>query len=729
MKKLLLLAIATLSFVPTTNASHVLGMSITYEYTGNGNDYIFKLRYYRDCAGIVASPTALIELTSSCQPGFNVTLQQVSYSQIPVNPCAGIFLTTCQGGTTFGFEEYIYTGVANVPPCADWIAKSSICCRTAWITNLVNPDFYNLYVETSFDNLNFPGNSSPDFNATPVNYYCAGIPSIKDYSAIDIDGDSLHYELVPVEDAPGVALQMTPGYTYDQPLATFVPTYLDPMNGMLVFTASSIQVSSVGLQISEYRNGILIGKVKSDDEIVVATGIANPDTVTGRVYVDHNSSGVFDAGDQPLVNVVLQMMPGNMFTTTSGNGKYEFFTIDGIWDITVPNSPQYTTCTPASINVNTNGITFSDNNDFIHEFVTNINDLGMTLNRYHNPVPGQYYPMFITYENFGTTIQTNIEITLVLDTLLEFVNSMPAPANISGDTLTWTFPSLFPFMYDNINILTKVDSMATIGAPVYCSATLLPVLNDTTPSNNSDFINDIVAASYDPNYKEVVPAGDVDLSFISSQDWLTYTIYFQNLGTAPAQMVYISDLLDPDLEYASLEFVSSSYPCAMTLSGANELEFTFTGINLPAASVNEPASHGFVEYRIRPKSTLLPGTYITNNAGIYFDFNTPVYTNLVHNKVVTSVGIEENAGNGDQITVYPVPASDYCILELNAAGSREVEIEIYNLMGLLVKKHTQKLDNGINRVTIPVAELSNGNYFISVTGNNGKLVSKFTVVR
>jgi uncharacterized repeat protein (TIGR01451 family) len=269
-----------------------------------------------------------------------------------------------------------------------------------------------------------------------------------------------------------------------------------------------------------------------------------------------------------------------------------------------------------------------------------------------------------------------------------------------------------------------------LGNPVYCSANITPLINDLTPGNNSDIIDDIIAASSDPNYKEVFPAGDLSLAFITSQNPLTYRIHFQNLGTAPAQIVRIEDLLDPDLEYTSIEYISSSFPCTMTLSSPNQLEFAFFGINLPAASVNEPASHGFVEYRIRPKSTLQPGTFITNNAGIYFDFNAPIYTNLVQNKVVTStVGVVENATTTNPLTLFPNPTSDYCMLEINSNASQKVEIEIYNLLGILVKQIGMELSNGINRLTIPVADLSSGNYFMFVADKNGKQVTKFSVVK
>ncbi|MBK7970889.1 MAG: hypothetical protein IPK08_19305 [Bacteroidetes bacterium] len=43
-----------------------------------------------------------------------------------------------------------------------------------------------------------------------------------------------------------------------------------------------------------------------------------------------------------------------------------------------------------------------------------------------------------------------------------------------------------------------------------------------------------------------------------------------------------------------------------------------SNINLPDSNANEPASHGFISYRIKPLSTLTAGTEFTNLAAIYF---------------------------------------------------------------------------------------------------------------
>jgi len=728
--KLLLFLVLFLSYFETSNATTYAGMNITYQWTGVGNDYIFKLRLYRNCFGAAAWGSEQVEFRSaSCALNFMATLTLQSTTVVNSNPCAGLIVSACYGGNDLSFEQLDYVGVVTVPPCADWVVTKSVCCRDFWITNIVNPDIYNGHVETKFDNLNFPGNSSPAFNTLPFNYYCSGLPSLKDYSAIDPDGDSIYYELVPVLQDTNVIVPLSAGYTYDQPLASFTGTYLDSLYGYLHFTPSMNQMSALALLVSEYRNGQLISTVRIDDEIAVEGVITNPDSIAGRVFVDNNSNSTFDAGDVAIPNVNLQLAYPSLNATTSTQGEYYFLTNNGIWNIIIPNPPLYMSFTPSSISVNTNSITFSGNNNFICSFTSNINDLEIFMNNAGSPVPGQIYQLFVTYKNTGTTTQTNVDITVTLDADLQYVSANQSPSNVTGNTITFTIPSINPFATGDIHIMTSVDIAAIPNSSVQCSGSITPVINDASPANNSDYINDHVAAPFDPNAKEVSPSGDIGLPFVVAQNWITYRVHFQNLGNAPAQEVRISDFLDLDLEIGSLELVASSFPCSMSLSGFNHVEFTFSGINLPAASVDEPGSHGFVEYRIKPKSTLVLGTFINNNAAIYFDFNAPVYTNMVQNKVVTSVGLQEHTSRVEHITVYPNPSTDNFTLELFTDKSREVEIHIYNQLGSEVKYLRADISNNWNQIPLTTSGLQSGNYFIVVTGKNYREVVKFSVVR
>src|SRR5262249_37925061 len=62
----------------------------------------------------------------------------------------------------------------------------------------------------------------------------------------------------------------------------------------------------------------------------------------------------------------------------------------------------------------------------------------------------------------------------------------------------------------------------------------------------------------------------------------------------------------------------------------------------------EPASHGFIAYRLKPKSTVVVGDTVHNDASIYFDFNLPVETNnaftVVKNDIILPIHLLDFSG-------------------------------------------------------------------------------------
>jgi hypothetical protein len=83
---------------------------------------------------------------------------------------------------------------------------------------------------------------------------------------------------------------------------------------------------------------------------------------------------------------------------------------------------------------------------------------------------------------------------------------------------------------------------------------------------------------------------------------------------------------------------SSSHSYTYSMSGEGRILFRFQNINLAASSVNEPASHGYVSFRIRLRPNLPVGTVIENTGHNYFDFNAPVSTNTTVNTITIITG-------------------------------------------------------------------------------------------
>ncbi|MCB9316827.1 MAG: hypothetical protein H6569_11870 [Lewinellaceae bacterium] len=168
-----------------------------------------------------------------------------------------------------------------------------------------------------------------------------------------------------------------------------------------------------------------------------------------------------------------------------------------------------------------------------------------------------------------------------------------------------------------------------------------------------------VIGAWDPNDKQALPIGVDAPHFIEQNQPLEYLIRFQNTGTDTAFTVIIRDTLSPWLNPATIRPGASSHPFRWALSGAGVLTVTFENIMLPDSNVNEPASHGFVQFRIDQQRDNPLGTEIENRAGIYFDFNEPVITNTVFHTVGENflpTATREPTAAPLQLQIWPNPA-------------------------------------------------------------------------
>jgi hypothetical protein len=82
--------------------------------------------------------------------------------------------------------------------------------------------------------------------------------------------------------------------------------------------------------------------------------------------------------------------------------------------------------------------------------------------------------------------------------------------------------------------------------------------------------------------------------------------------------------------------IGSSHRYRLQITEGNKLAFEFRNILLPDSNINEPASHGYIAYRIKPKNTVITGDVILNSAGIFFDYNLPVQTNTEQTVVMAT---------------------------------------------------------------------------------------------
>jgi uncharacterized repeat protein (TIGR01451 family) len=160
--------------------------------------------------------------------------------------------------------------------------------------------------------------------------------------------------------------------------------------------------------------------------------------------------------------------------------------------------------------------------------------------------------------------------------------------------------------------------------------------------------------------------------FLAQDEWIDYTVRFQNTGTDTAFTVVIRDELDVDLDVMSLQITGASHPFTPSFGEGRELVLTFNDILLPDSTTDLLGSQGFVRYRIRPSSTVAVGAVLENTAGIYFDFNPPIITNTVEHLVDVSTSMQ--ADRAQPLLVMPNPVHDVLTVTLSEASSKDWQL-------------------------------------------------------
>ncbi|MEI2759083.1 MAG: T9SS type A sorting domain-containing protein [Bacteroidia bacterium] len=710
--------IALLCMVGNTSfASHIVGLYLTYTYQGP-NTYLLHLKMYRDCSGIPAPMAPMVCCSSASTGGMgSVVLDTVSPSfyQVPLNSCATQGTTWCQGGSYFGIEEYNYEGIVTLPYAAsDWVFSYTECCRNTAITTLANN--YGAYIETTLDNLTYPVNSSPQFNSTLFGLYCVGTLTNISYQCTDADGDSLVFRLDSLRDGSSCPVTSTPinylpPYGYLNPVASFTPFTLNQSTGILSFTPALIQIGAVSFVVDEYRNGVKIGSIKRDDQLVIVGENPDPAIVSGNVYIDFNANNTKDAGEPGVPTQVVTETTTGIVSLTDANGDYSMNLIPGSFDLTTA-APTHFTVTPSLIPVNiTTAPSILTGQDFALAPDMIFTDLTISITQNIPPRPGMPAVYVISVINNGTQIN-NGTISLTLDTMLTYDSSTYAGAMVNGNVITWSFSNLNPLAQITFTVYTTTNALANVGDQLTLEAEVTPNFPDKSQADNEDAIYPLVVNSFDPNYKTVMPAGDVPVSFITNGEYLDYEIHFQNTGTAEALYVKILDGLDANLDLSTLEFVSSSHPCSMQLKGQGLLTFEFNNIHLASMFVDELHSTGFARFRIKPKASLLAGDEILNGAGIIFDNNLPVVTQTVITRVVNTTGVYTPQNNA-AILLYPNPVSSYFTVANKTNHS--FILNIYDVTGRLVLTQTA------NQQKINVSNLNAGIYSYETIDHQNKI--------
>ncbi len=267
---------------------------------------------------------------------------------------------------------------------------------------------------------------------------------------------------------------------------------------------------------------------------------------------------------------------------------------------------------------------------------------------------------------------------------------------------------------EDFGIEFETETTAQAGDQICIEAQITTTSGDFNLANNQYSFCYSVVNSHDPNLKEVFPA-----NFKPGYDgYLTYTVHFQNTGSAPAFNIRLLDTLDSQLDLSTFEVLNYSHANRVELKG-NIMQVFYNNIHLLDSTSNEKASHGFIQYRIKPKKAIAESDQIKNTAYIYFDFNEAVVTNTTISKANKSAGLEQKKES--TLRVYPNPTETIITLERATASNAKLTVQMLNVNGQEVYATT--IENTTNH-SIDVSAYTPGLYFLNVVSDTSSEVIK-----
>jgi uncharacterized repeat protein (TIGR01451 family) len=428
--------------------------------------------------------------------------------------------------------------------------------------------------------------------------------------------------------------------------------------------------------------------------------------ISGSAYRDDNLNYLQDGTEIGNQNFKILIQPGNYILSADDTGNY-FHSVDTGLAYTIsviPTRYYYSVPAQQTTPVMTWGMT-DPLNDFAMQRVGIVHDLEAIITSRNSATRGFSVMYTLTVKNNGTVTDT-ATLKMFPDLLQNYVSANPAPAQVQTDSIIWNNIILVPGQTYNADVVMHISNSVPLGTLLNCRITTESFSQDTTPPDNKDSLQQVVVGSYDPNVKRILPEGDITPAQASAGQWMDYTICFQNTGSSPAINVEITDTISNNLLVQTFEIIASSHPFTWNITNGIA-NFKFSNIQLADSSTDEPASHGFIRYRMLADSNLISGDSILNNAHIYFDFNPAIITNTVKTMVQIPTSRTEVIGNHNDVKLLYNPA-------MNSVEIKSTNRCLhYNLIDITGKVLQENQVNNTNW-TFDVTNLPQGIYFVSL---------------
>lgn len=322
-------------------AFHIVGGDFTARHKF-GNTWEVTLKLFRDCSNSQGAPFDPSITMGVFRKGTNQLELSVEMYLDSIKPL-GLTGNACAPPPQVCMEIGYYVQDVIIPnyTLGHYLIWER-CCRNSSVVNLNNPQNTAMafYLELPNPTLQ---NSTAVFTYPPLPYMCIDQPFTYNFSATDIDNDSLWYKLVTPLDgghsdptqpnpfslggggqtpvsAPYAPVAWAPGYSTSNIIDGNPTISLNSYTGIVTCTPLSLGLYAMAIVCEEYRNGVKIGLTRREIEFFVipcnqnATPNISPTQAPGS-----NSNYDLFAGDTLCFDIKFSDPDDSLFVEVTGD--------------------------------------------------------------------------------------------------------------------------------------------------------------------------------------------------------------------------------------------------------------------------------------------------------------------------------------------------------------------------------------------------------------------------
>lgn len=299
----------------TTRATHIVGGEFQLNRLAGFNFKLILNLYFDDVNGNRQAEDPTINAVIYSKNGniliAQVTLEKARDQNVPyTNPeCSVAQLVTRK--IIYDADIELSSDIFNDP--AGYYVVWERCCRNNIVTNIVDPGgtgnvFYLEFPPVVKNNAQLI-NSSPNFLDLKGDYACINQPFTFDFGATDPDGDELRYSFVtPLAGFTGRTEPLKPAAPAPHPTVTWNAGFdsktaiapgmnIDNRTGTITVTPNQLGLFVFSVLCEEVRNGVIIGSVRRDFQILV---IDCPTNESPRVFVKEKDKVTFYSSNDTI---------------------------------------------------------------------------------------------------------------------------------------------------------------------------------------------------------------------------------------------------------------------------------------------------------------------------------------------------------------------------------------------------------------------------------------------